>query len=84
MDNASINLKHEDTIVNLCDKYGVDNTQREEYVMILDPGAPVSLAGRPWFSKYITEFDLKIEDMKSSDWKFDLEVLIGSMSVDCS
>ena len=34
--------------------------------MILDPGAPVSLVGRPWLSKYLAEFDLKIEDMESS------------------
>ena len=35
---------------------------------ILDPGAPVSLAGRPWLSKYLAEFDLKIEILKSSDF----------------
>ena len=34
--------------------------------MILDPGAPVSLVGRSWLSKYLAEFDLKIEDMESS------------------
>ena len=34
--------------------------------MILDPGAPMSLVGRPYLSKYMAEFDLKIEDMESS------------------
>ena len=35
--------------------------------MILDPGGPVSLVGRPWLSKYLVEFDYKIEDMVSSE-----------------
>ena len=30
--------------------------------MILDPGTPVSLVGRPWLSKYLAEFDSKIEE----------------------
>ena len=29
MDNTSMNLVHEDTVVKLCDIYGVENTQRE-------------------------------------------------------
>lgn len=42
LDNTSINLVYEDTVVKLCDTYVVENKQRGEYVMILDPGAPMS------------------------------------------
>ena len=34
-------------------------------MMILDIGAPVSIAGVSWMKQYLEEFDLKIEDMKS-------------------
>ena len=34
-------------------------------MMILDIGAPLSLAGVPWISQYVEEFGLKIEDMRS-------------------
>ena len=34
-------------------------------VMILDLGAPVSLAGIQWLKQYLGEFDLTIEEMKS-------------------
>ena len=67
MDNTSINLVHEDVAVNLCGTYGVENTQRGEHIMVLELGAPVSLAGRSWLSKYLLEFEYKIEDMVSSD-----------------
>ena len=60
MDNTNVNLVHEETIVNLCDVYRVENTQGGEHVMILDPGAPVSLVGRLWLSKYLVEFYYKI------------------------
>ena len=33
--------------------------------MILDIGAPVSIAGVSLMKQYLEEFDLKIEDMKS-------------------
>ena len=33
--------------------------------MILDLGAPVSIAGVPWMEQYLEEFDLKIQDLKS-------------------
>ena len=46
MDNTSVNLVHEDTVVNICDTYGVENTKRGEHIMVLDPGTPVSLARR--------------------------------------
>ena len=34
-------------------------------MMILDLGAPVSIAGTSWMRQYLAEFDLEIEDMKS-------------------
>ena len=40
-----------DMVVNLCDTYAAENTQMEEKIMILDPEAPVSLAGGPWLQK---------------------------------
>ena len=63
--DTAVNLVHKDMVWNLCDTYAVKNTQRGEKVMILDPGAPMSLAGRPWLSKYLEEFDCTIEDMVS-------------------
>ena len=59
----AVNLVHEDSVVNLFDNYHI---QRGEKVMILDPGAPMSLAGKPWLEKYLADFDYKIEDMVSS------------------
>ena len=35
-------------------------------LMILDCGAPVSLAGISWMEQYLQEFDLTIDQMKSS------------------
>ena len=40
------------------------NQQRGK-IMILDPRVLVSLAGRPWLEKYLTEFDYRIEDIVS-------------------
>ena len=34
-------------------------------MMVLDLGAPVSIAGTSWMKQYLAEFDLEIEDMKS-------------------
>ena len=34
-------------------------------MMILDIGAPVSIAGVSWMKQYLEEFNLEIEDMKS-------------------
>ena len=61
IDNMNVNLVHEERIMNLCDKYEVENTQGGDHMMMLDPGAPVSLAERPWLSKYLAVFDFKIE-----------------------
>ena len=35
-------------------------------VMILDIGAPVSIAGVSWMTQYLKEFSLTIEEMKST------------------
>ena len=66
VNNTTVNLVHDDTIANLCDTYEVENTKRGEKVMILDHGAPVSLAGRPWLNKYLAEIVFTIEDMVST------------------
>ena len=58
--------------VNLCEevKIGKEIVINYTYIdmgrqmMILDIGAPVSIAGVPWMEQYLEEFDLKIEDMK--------------------
>ena len=34
--------------------------------MVLDIGAPVSLAGSKWLEQYLEEFDLTIEEIESS------------------
>ena len=34
-------------------------------MMILNNGAPVSIAGVPWMEQYLEEFGLKKDDMKS-------------------
>ena len=40
-------------------------TDQGRQMMILDVGAPVSVAGVPWMKQYLKEFGLKIENMKS-------------------
>merc|ERR1712240_298679 len=40
-------------------------TDQGRKMMILDIGAPVSVAGIPWMKQYLEEFDLGIENMKS-------------------
>ena len=48
IDNVVVNLIYDYLVVNLCDNYTVENRQGGEKVMIFDPEAPMSLAGRPW------------------------------------
>ena len=43
-------------------------TDQGRQIMILDKGAPVSIAGIPWMSQYLEEFDLNIKEMKSTKW----------------
>ena len=59
--------------VNLCENAAVAEDMLINYtytdlgrqMMILDIGAPVSIAGVSWMKKYLKEFNLEIEDMKS-------------------
>ena len=59
--------------VNLCKEVSVAEEMVINYtytdlgrqMMILDIGAPVSIAGVSWMKQYLEEFDLEIEDMKS-------------------
>ena len=45
---TALNIVQDNMILNLCDTFAVNNTYRGEQNMIMDPGAPVSLAGRSW------------------------------------
>ncbi len=40
-------------------------TDMGRQMMILDLGAPISIACVPWMEQYLEEFDLKIQDLKS-------------------
>ena len=59
--------------VNLCKEVSVAEDMVINYtytdlgrqMMILDIGAPVSIAGVSWMKQYLEEFNLEIEDMKS-------------------
>ena len=68
VNNAIVILVNTHTLVNFCDACKVENTQRAEKVMIMDPGAPMSLAEKLWLSKCLAEFDCIIEDMVSSSF----------------
>ena len=70
MDIKLIETKPDAAAVNLCEeakevmiKYTYTDLGRQ--MMILDIGAPLSLAGVSWMTQYLEEFGLKIEDMKS-------------------
>ena len=45
----------------------VTYAERGKQVMILDLGAPVSLAGKEWMSQYLGEQGLKIKDLKMQE-----------------
>ena len=57
--------------VNLCEEYMFDEkilvnyTDKLRQVMILDIGAPVSLAGKQWMSQYLKEYSLEIKKIKA-------------------
>ena len=59
--------------VNLCEEVAAGEeltinytyTDMGRQMMILDIGAPVSIAGVPWMEQYLKEFGLRIDDMKS-------------------
>ena len=69
-----VSVESSTTAVNLCSqevpvaeemmvKYTYKDTGRQ--LMILDIGAPVSLAGISWMEQYLQEFGLTIEQMNS-------------------
>ena len=41
-------------------------TEKGKQVMILDLGAPVSLAGNEWMDQYLKDHGLEVKDLKSS------------------
>merc|ERR1711955_70945 len=59
--------------VELCDGYELDEeilvnyTKKGKHVMILDLGAPVSLAGKEWMDQYLKNHELEIGDMKTGE-----------------
>ena len=61
------------TTVNLCESAAVPEEMVINYtytdlgrqMMILDLGAPVSIAGVSWMKQYLEEFNLEIDNMKS-------------------
>merc|ERR1712112_148613 len=44
----------------------VNFTEKGKQVMILDLGAPVSLAGNEWMDQYLKDHELEVKDLKSS------------------
>ena len=73
LDGKITNVNEVTTNVQLCEEMiegeemVINYTYKDlgRQVMVLDIGAPVSLAGIPWITQYLAEFGLKIEDMKS-------------------
>jgi len=57
--------------VNWCEEFEVNEeirvnfTEKGKQVMILDLGAPVSLAGNEWIKQYLEDHGLKLKDLKS-------------------
>ena len=66
-------MKNVEENMNLCEEYTmneefqVNYTEKEKQIMILDIGAPVSLAGMEWMTQYLKEYNLEINDLKTSD-----------------
>ena len=59
--------------VQLCDGFELDEdilvnyTEKGKQVMILDLGAPMSLAGKKWMDQYLRDHELEINKMKMSE-----------------
>ena len=59
--------------VQLCNGYELDEeilvnyTEKGKQVMILDLGAPVSLAGKECMNQYLREYELDIGDLKQTE-----------------
>merc|ERR1712240_919572 len=45
----------------------VNYTEKGKQVMILDLGAPVSVAGKEWMDQYLRDYELELKDMKMSE-----------------
>merc|ERR1712240_909339 len=45
----------------------VNFTEKRKQVMILDLGAPVSVAGKEWMDQYLRDYELELKDMKMSE-----------------
>ena len=58
-----------DLNVNWCEEYNeeilVNFTEKGKQVMILDLGAPVSLAGKEWIKQYLKDHGVELKDLKS-------------------
>ncbi len=58
-----------DLNVNWCEEYNeeilVNFTEKGKQVMILDLGAPVSLAGKEWIKQYLEDHGVELKDLKS-------------------
>ena len=58
--------------VNWCEEFTMNEeilvnfTEKGKQVMILDLGAPVSLAGNEWMNQYLKDHGLELKDLKSS------------------
>ena len=61
---TSVNLSEE---IEVGKELMIDYTYTDmgRQMMILDIGAPISIAGVPWMEQYLEEFDLKIQDLKA-------------------
>merc|ERR1711872_758391 len=59
--------------VQLCDRFElnkeilVNYTEKGKQVLILDLGAPVSLAGKEWMEQYLRDRELELNEMKMSE-----------------
>merc|ERR1711873_134161 len=57
--------------VNWCEEYNeeilVNFTEKGQQVMILDLGAPVSIAGEAWIKQYLENHGVKLRDLKSHE-----------------
>ena len=62
---ANVNLCEEGFVVGEEMLINYTYTDLGRQMMILNIGAPVSLAGVSWMTQYLREFGLTIEDMKS-------------------
>ena len=66
-------MKNVEVSVNLCEEYTmneeflVNYSEKGKQIMILDIGALVSLAGMKWMTQYLKEYNMEINDLKTSD-----------------